>query len=62
MGFTLFLVEGEESEFARFPTWKTEVVDQLPTLGAAIDEDEGGKGGAKRKGAAGAGPAKKARK
>ena len=62
VGFTLFLVEGEEDEFARFPTWKAETVDTLPTLGAAIDEEEKGAAGKRKGGAGTSGAAKKARK
>jgi hypothetical protein len=63
VGFTLFLVEGEEADFTRFPTWKAETVDNLAIIGGADDEDEKVKGGAKRK-APGAKPAaaKKGRK
>ena len=62
VGFTLFLVEGTEEDFTRFPTWHAETVDSLATLGGADEEEEKGAKGAKRKGAAAKGPAKKARK
>jgi hypothetical protein len=55
----LFLVEGEEEDFVRFPVWKAETVDNLPTMGAAIEEED--KAGKRKGGAAGKAGAKKAR-
>jgi hypothetical protein len=66
IGFTIFLVDmpDDAAELARFPIWEADEVDNLPTLSGAGKEDggkDGGKGAAKRKGAAAKGGAKKAR-
>jgi hypothetical protein len=59
VGFTLFLVEGKEEDFERIPVWQAETLDNLPTMGAAIEEEE--KGSKRKGGAGGKGGAKKAR-
>jgi hypothetical protein len=64
VGFIMFLVQGEEADFERFPVWKAETVDNFATLGKADEEEEGkgAKGGTKRKAPAAKAGAKKARK
>ena len=63
VGFTLFLVGGEDSAFEKFKTWSAEPVDTLATLQAGDEDEDGGKGGAggKRKAPAAKGGAKKAK-
>lgn len=62
VGFILFLAQLDDKAMEEFPTWESDVVDALPTIGGGEDEDEGKGKGAKRKTGVGASAAKKARK